>query len=477
MKETEIPIIRRGVVYESMDRSEVTDPQTSEVIGRVDRANAGLIRRDLRKHADLPNPLSDIPCKELLEICEKAAAIFMNDEVPLDDRGGVQSPNDFIEALSATSGLPYTLCRSNMEKIESVFSQMPKILHGLTRGLDLAVLDKGFATQSGVAVSYYPIGASLGAVLPSNSPGVNSIWMPAIPLKTPVAIKPGRDDPWTPYRIVRSFIAAGCPSEAFYFYPCDHDGAAAILAGCDRGLIFGDETTTAPYANDDTVQIHGPGWSKILIGEDFVERWEDSLDILFNSVVANGGRSCINASTIVTPSHGPEIAEALAKKLAQIKPVSRDDEKARLAAFLNSDVAVYFDEMISQDLETEGAEEVTAHFREGGRLETFEGASYLLPTLIHCESFDHPLANREFLFPYVSVVETPQDEMLEKMGPSLVVTALTRDAAFVEELLRSPLIDRLNLGPIPTTRVEWDQPHEGNLFEFLYRRRAIQEGL
>jgi hypothetical protein len=38
----------------------------------------------------------------------------------------------------------------------------------------------------------------------------------------------------------------------------------------------------------------------------------------------------------------------------------------------------------------------------------------------------------------------------------------------------SPLVDRLNLGPIPTNQIVWDQPHEGNLFEHLYGRRAIQ---
>ena len=32
----------------------------------------------------------------------------------------------------------------------------------------------------------------------------------------------------------------------------------------------------------------------------------------------------------------------------------------------------------------------------------------------------------------------------------------------------------LNLGPIPTPRISWDQPHEGNLFDHLYARRAFQ---
>jgi hypothetical protein len=39
--------------------------------------------------------------------------------------------------------------------------------------------------------------------------------------------------------------------------------------------------------------------------------------------------------------------------------------------------------------------------------------------------------------------------------------------------VESPLIERLNIGPISTMTVSWDQPHEGNMFEFLYKRRAI----
>ena len=98
---------------------------------------------------------------------------------------------------------------------------------------------------------------------------------------------------------------------------------------------------------------------------------------------------------------------------------------------------------------------------------------YLRPTIVHCDSFAHPLANREFLCPYASVVEVPQAQMLAQIGPSLVVTAITKDPAFTEQLLDSPLIERLNLGPISTMKISWDQPHEGNMFEFLYKRRSI----
>jgi len=35
-------------------------------------------------------------------------------------------------------------------------------------------------------------------------------------------------------------------------------------------------------------------------------------------------------------------------------------------------------------------------------------------------------------------------------------------------------IDRLNIGPIPTTKLDWLQPHEGNIMDFLFRARAFQ---
>jgi hypothetical protein len=41
----------------------------------------------------------------------------------------------------------------------------------------------------------------------------------------------------------------------------------------------------------------------------------------------------------------------------------------------------------------------------------------------------------------------------------------------------APQIDRLNLGPVPTIQLDWLQPHEGNIVEFLFRPRAFQTRL
>ena len=41
-------------------------------------------------------------------------------------------------------------------------------------------------------------------------------------------------------------------------------------------------------------------------------------------------------------------------------------------------------------------------------------------------------------------------------------------------MLESPHVGRLNIGAIQTNAIRWDQPHEGNLFDHLYSRRAFE---
>jgi hypothetical protein len=469
-----IPILRLGQPYRSMDLIEIKDRRTGQLIANVSQANNGLIRRDFLHLQDSFNVLNELSCEDLIAITKKAGELFMNETLPLSVDGQTQSPEEFVQVLSATSGLPHVLCRKNMAKIYEVFTEIDHILNGLTRGLDPKIIDDGVGEQMGYPVSFFPETISLGAVLPSNSPGVNSIWMPSIPLKIPVILKPGRDEPWTPYRIIQSFIAAGCPKEAFGFYPTTHEGANTIMTECGRSIIFGDEKTVARYADNPKYQVHGPGWSKILLGDDCVEQWKDYIDIMVESVLLNGGRSCINTSAIITPKYGKEIAQAIAERLAQIKPQPIDSNDAHLSAFANPAFADYIDNAIDTDLQISGAEDLTAQYRTEPRKVEFDNQIYLLPTVIYCDSIEHPLANREFLFPYTSVVEIPQGQMIDHIGESLVVSAVTNDKAWTQKLLLSHNIKRLNVGPICTCKVTWDQPHEGNLFEFLYTRRAIQ---
>lgn len=454
-----IPILRGGRPYRSLDVRPLRDFRTGEVIAEISQANPGLIGKDLAEMRRL-----DLSTRELLEICRRAARLFAEADLP-------QPPEEYVRLLSATCGLPETLCRFNMEKIRTVLDGMESVLAGLTRGLDLSVLDSGMGTQGGCRLSYLPQTEVFGAILPSNSPGVHTLWLPAFALKVPVALKPGREEPWTPFRICQALMAAGLPPAALGFYPCDHAGASEILLRCGRSALFGDEATVRPWKADPRVQIHGPGWSKVLFGED--QSWEPHLDLLVASIASNGGRSCLNASGVWIPSGGRELAEALAARLAKIEALPLDHPEAGLAAFSRPQVAHHISDLIDRHLRVPGAVDLTAKLR-GPRVAEVGGCTFLLPTLIWCEDPDHPLANTELLFPFAAVVEVPRAEMLARIGPTLVATGITEDPTFQRELLDCPWIDRLNLGPIPTSRISWDQPHEGNLFAHLYRQRAIQ---
>ena len=113
--------------------------------------------------------------------------------------------------------------------------------------------------------------------------------------------------------------------------------------------------------------------------------------------------------------------------------------------------------------------EVSAKHRNGPRLVKKERCDYLRPTVLHCTSPDLELANTEYMFPFVSVVDCPQEQMLKSIKQTLVCTGITENAKFSRQLLDATHIDRLNIGPIKTIALNWLQPHEGNIVDFLFR--------
>jgi len=470
-----IPLIRRGRAYRSLDVSTIVHHATREPIAEISQANLGLIRRDLRAQDAMRASLVTYPVDQLIAMTEQAARHFQHDPLPLGD--DVQTPDDYVRQLSASTGMPHVMVRRNMERLVSVMNNLPAILRGLTRGLDHGILDHGFGEVNGQAFSFYPRAKALGVVLPSNSPGVHGLWIPAIAMKMPLVVRPGGTEPWTPYRLMQALMKAGVPGDAFNYFPSDHAGAGEIVRQTGRSMFFGDLAAVGSVAGDPRVEVHGPGYSKVLFGTDLAGKWRDYLEVMAGSIADNGGRSCVNASGVWTPSHGRELAEGLAERLVKIEPRAADDPRAEIAPFVDPRVARRISDQIDAALYESGAEDVTMKLRGGPRLVEAHGATFLLPTVIHCASSEHPLANREFLFPFAAVVDVTADQMVSLprcLGPTLAVTALTSDQALITRLLESDLIGRLNLGPLRTNRIAWDQPHEGNLFDHLYARRAFQ---
>ena len=467
-----LPVLRWGTPYTSIDVDPVVHFATGEPIANVSRANGGLIHRDLRKAQRARDVLLEIPIDDLIARAGAAGELYMNATLPMGD--GAQTPDEFVRAQSASTGLPERMCRANMKKNAFVLAQMRAILMSLTRGLALDILSRGHGEERGVPISYQVQSPVVGLVLPSNSPGVHTLWLPVIPLQVGLVLKPGPQEPWTPYRMAAAFFQAGIPREAISVYPGGGDVGAAVLESCGRNLIFGGTPTVDRYRGNPAVQAHGPGFSKIVLGDDQVDRWEQFLDVMVDSVFLNSGRGCINCSGIWASRHTREIADAIARRLAEVRPLPPEDPEASLAAFTVPGIADAIAKEIDTDVQAPGVTDVTATYREGPRLVKQGRADYLLPTVVHCQSPDAAIAKKEYMFPFVTVVECPEAKMLETIGPTLVCSAITCRPEFRRSLVDAVHIDRLNLGPVPTTQLNWLQPHEGNLIDFLFRARAFQ---
>jgi acyl-CoA reductase-like NAD-dependent aldehyde dehydrogenase len=468
----QLPVLRWGQPYTSMDVDDVVHFASGEPIAKVSRANGGMIQRDMRKAQRARDVLREIPIDELITRVGTAGDLYANATLPMGD--GAQTPDEFVRAQSASTGLPERLCRANMKKNTFVLGEMRRILTSLTRGLDLDVLSRGFGEERGVPISYQAQSPVLGLVLPSNSPGVHTLWLPIIPMQIGLVLKPGPQEPWTPYRMTEAFFQAGIPREAISVYPGGGDVGAAVLDSCDRSLIFGGTATVDRYRGNAKVQAHGPGFSKIIFGDDQVDDWEKYLDVMVDSVFANSGRGCINCSGIWASRHTREIADALARRLAEVRALPPEDPDASLAAFTIPGAADSISAAIDADLRASGVADVTATHRQEPRVVKQGSADYLLPTVVHCESPEAEIAKKEYMFPFVTVVQCPEAKMLEAMGPTLVCSAITEKPDLRRRLIDAVHIDRLNLGPVPTIQLNWLQPHEGNIVDFLFRARAFQ---
>src|SRR5262249_5801654 len=135
-----------GGAYESVEKVPIVHHATGEPVAMVSQANSGMIVRDIHRMNDAI--LEQFSSTDLISMCGRAAALFISGTLPLGDPNGpTQSFDDYIRQLSATTGMPVTYCRNNAEKIRKVLAEIETVIAGLTRGLDLSILDRGYGTQ------------------------------------------------------------------------------------------------------------------------------------------------------------------------------------------------------------------------------------------------------------------------------------------------------------------------------------------
>ena len=345
---------------------------------------------------------------------------------------GTQTPDEFVHAQSASTGLPERMCRANMKKNAFVLAQMREHPHvadarAVARRPDAAGTARSAACRSAIRRRARCSAWCCRRIRPActrcgcRSSRCRSGWCSSRARRSR-----GRRTAWR-RRSSRPAFRARRSS----IYPGRADVGAAVLDSCARSLIFGGQPTVDRYRGNPRVQAHGPGFSKILLGDDEVDDWEHYLDMMVESVFINSGRSCINA-----PASGRAATRARSPTRSRsgwrtIRPLPPEHPDAALAAFTVPGVADAISQSIDADLQAPGVTDVTAKYRDAAaRRQRRAGRTTCCRPSSTASSPDAAVAKKEFMFPFVTVVECPEAKMLEAIGPTLVCTAITRNEAF-----------------------------------------------
>lgn len=464
-----IPALRFGGEYYSEAQHNVVDLGTQEVLAQLSQVIPAQIATDCQRSGLMDRAfttLRKIPIQDRIAMSKLAGQYFICDTLPIGEEA--QDFAGYREMVCRISGLSYPLLNQTAMRISATLDSTESIINGLSGGIPLEIFDTGFGNHAGAPVRLVPQLKTLGCCMPGNSPGVNVIPAIAPAFGVPYLIRPGSAEPVTAYRMTQAFIKAGFPAECFGYYPCGHAGANIIPDLTKGAIVFGSDETVGKWKHNPLIHRHGSGFSKLILGEDIVDEWEQYLDIIVNCIAGNSGRSCYAVSLIVTPRYRDEIAEEVARRLAKIKPLPLDDAKSMLSAMAMPSMAKKIDKSINDELATGGAEDVTARFREGERLTMLEGRTYMQPTLVACDDMDHPLARKEFLFPYAGIVEASNDKAFTRMGPTLSLGLVTRDP----ELETRAIMSEARLLNINTSTgvLQRSQPHEEHFLWLLYKR-------
>ncbi|MDB5692661.1 MAG: arylcarboxylate reductase [Alphaproteobacteria bacterium] len=406
--------------------------------------------------------LRDVPIRTLLATFARAADIFADGEPD-----GL-TPEAFVRNVALSSGLPLSVSR------DRTLGFFPDAMRRMDRFLDvqspagLDPFDSNMCTIAGVPLALIPRGGNVGFIMPGNHPAPHFMWLGALAMKVPVVLRPSMDDLFTPYRLVRSLLAAGLPDDVIAFVPGGHDLVDSIVQACSNSVLFGGQQIADRYASNDRVRIHGPGRSKVVVlaNADF----DKSVALIQRAVLDDAGRSCVNVSAVIVEGDARRLAAAVAASLDEVPIEAPLSAHAVLGATASAQAAV-FGGIIDRHL-TGGARELTAG--RNNRTVTVEGMTIMRPTVIELASFEHPLFGIELPFPFVVFASAPPQHLVRAASGSLAVIVAGEDSGFTRELLLDPTIDKVLAQDAVSTQFDPLEPHEGFLFDFLYMKKTFR---
>jgi acyl-CoA reductase-like NAD-dependent aldehyde dehydrogenase len=374
----------------------------------------------------------------------------------------------YVVLASRISGLPIAITRAGARSVaDAVASAFDAVRPA--RPVGAASDWREARTRNGSAV-WTRRGEVFAVHAAGNGPGVHGLWPQALALGYRVAVRPSRREPLTAHRLVYALRQSGFRAEDAAYLPTDHSGADEIVRSADIAMVYGGQDVVDKYANDPTVVVNGPGRAKILITAD--RDWRDYIDIVVDSIANLGGMACVNTTAVLYEGDPGPLAGAIAERLAAIKPLPTEDERAVLPTQPVDKARALASYLAAKSAGTTpllGADQVVAAVGDG--YAALRPAVHLVAEPGSGKLTDQ--LNIELPFPCVWVSPWSRAAGMEPLRHSLVVNAITGDDDLIDDLLGEPTVANVYRGHHPTYYGAPEIPHDGFLADVLMRNKGF----
>jgi acyl-CoA reductase-like NAD-dependent aldehyde dehydrogenase len=442
----EIPLWYGGRSQTSLDHRTLLDVR-GEPLARVHQVPAirvQIVAQALRAAAA---PLDEDPA-------QRWAAIARAGELLLTASPGGIDAAEHARLVSRSTGAPIRASIAGVAELAGGMRGMAGAMRWQAPGGDIEAFRTRRTTgPDGRRVAWVPVGRVLGVIESSNHPAVQVGWLQALAMGWSVLVRPGSDDPITPWRVFSALVDAGFPADRLAFLSGGHDLVQAFLRASDRMIAYGGDAARNVLGADRRVLFNGPGRSKIFVDGDRAVADDAMLDFLFDGVSHAGGRKCLCTSAIMTrglEGAGPMLDE-LGRRIAAMPFLDPLDPEAVLPAWKNP----------------------TARPPAPAELVASGGFHFVRPTLIRCAPpYGAPFA-MELPTVWATSAELAADfDPRAMLHDTLALTLITGDTALVEDCLLEPTIYKVFNGRVPTYYSVIGAPYAGRLSDFLFMSKA-----
>lgn len=437
----EIPLWRLGRTQQSLD-TRLLHSYRREPVARVHQSPPILVRPTVEGLRRAAPGAAEEPARRWTAISRAGALLGAA------TLGGL-GPSDHTRLVTLATGQPLADGRAGLADLAAALRDIESALAWQAPGGDLTAF-RTFRSPAGGdrTAAWVPDGRVMGLIAPSNHPTVHLTWVLALAMGFSVALRPGADDPFTPWRVLLALHEAGFPTDRIAFLPGGHDLVPALVECCDKVVAYGGERLGDRLGRERKVLFNGPGRSKVLV--DAPDCPAGAAAFLAECIAHDGGRKCTCASGILLRGDSPGLLAEVGDRLSALPMLDPLDSQARIPAF------------------REPLQSTPLTFVE------VDGLHYPQPGL-HLTT-DPSRFGLEFPAPWATAMRIGGgDDPLPLLKGSLAVTLLSTDRTLRETCLLEPSIRKLFTGPIPTWQSPPGAPHNGLLADFLFTRKYCPE--